>query len=410
MISKTKYTGAFTLVELIVVITILAILWTLWFISFQWYTISARDSSRITEVRSIAKMLDLYKLKTEIYPLPDNSININASWSLVGYQWFAGKSVFGKIWYSNEWVDPLTKWLYTYYTLPNGRAMQLFALMEKKSLVNVFETTWVNAALEERFPMVYWSRLWIVTSTWNVVAQNISGVTDIDLTNGAETYTVHVNNDRQYQWSWNDLRYWVPLSSCQRLLDANLAWANWYYTIYPIADEPKEVYCRFEDNEWYTLVARAVDNVSFNNTPFGWFVSTGDIRNDNIPYSLGEDITNIPFEDVYIEVVWEWKERSNTPWLNWVTVLNVTDIDLFDPANIRNSIPVNDCAWGGCPLFNRWGNFGSQESYYLSPTNTNLNSITDLSDLPSYSWNQRDGLNRRRFWASFPHAGMIFVK
>ena len=44
---------AFTLVELIVVITILAILWTIAFISLQWYSKDARDSTRITDIGNL---------------------------------------------------------------------------------------------------------------------------------------------------------------------------------------------------------------------------------------------------------------------------------------------------------------------------------------------------------------------
>jgi len=54
----------FTLVELIVVITILAILWTIAFISLQWYSKSARDSKRISDIQNIKKYLELFALNT----------------------------------------------------------------------------------------------------------------------------------------------------------------------------------------------------------------------------------------------------------------------------------------------------------------------------------------------------------
>ena len=44
---------AFTLVELIVVITILAILSTIGFLSLQWFTLTSRDSVRITDISNI---------------------------------------------------------------------------------------------------------------------------------------------------------------------------------------------------------------------------------------------------------------------------------------------------------------------------------------------------------------------
>ena len=57
---------AFTLVELIVVITILAILSTIWYISFQWYGLSSRDSVRLNDMKSIEKVLWLYRLTNSI--------------------------------------------------------------------------------------------------------------------------------------------------------------------------------------------------------------------------------------------------------------------------------------------------------------------------------------------------------
>ena len=48
-----KQNKAFTLVELIVVITIISILGTIAFISLQWYNIDARNSNRVTDIKSV---------------------------------------------------------------------------------------------------------------------------------------------------------------------------------------------------------------------------------------------------------------------------------------------------------------------------------------------------------------------
>jgi prepilin-type N-terminal cleavage/methylation domain-containing protein len=57
----------FTLVELIVVVTILAILWTIAFISLQWYTQEARDSKRISDVRSLISKITIENTKWTSY-------------------------------------------------------------------------------------------------------------------------------------------------------------------------------------------------------------------------------------------------------------------------------------------------------------------------------------------------------
>jgi len=65
-----KQKKAFTLVELIVVITILAILSTIAFISLTGYSKSAKNSTRIADINSIEKALELFALNTSKYPVP----------------------------------------------------------------------------------------------------------------------------------------------------------------------------------------------------------------------------------------------------------------------------------------------------------------------------------------------------
>ena len=85
---------AFTLVELIVVITILAILWTIAFLSLQWYSQSARDSVRVSDIKNIEKWLWVMLVKSWILPTPDDTkVNIMASWTLVWIQGYAWKLV-----------------------------------------------------------------------------------------------------------------------------------------------------------------------------------------------------------------------------------------------------------------------------------------------------------------------------
>jgi prepilin-type N-terminal cleavage/methylation domain-containing protein len=79
-------THAFTLVELIVVITILAILGTLAFMSFKNYTQSARNSSRISDMKTLEKAMSLLGTIGASYPSPDEAENITYSGGLAWKQ------------------------------------------------------------------------------------------------------------------------------------------------------------------------------------------------------------------------------------------------------------------------------------------------------------------------------------
>lgn len=66
---------AFTLVELIIVITILAILATISFLWLGWYAWEARDSLRISDLKSISKAFEIWIASWNKLPNPDNIIS-----------------------------------------------------------------------------------------------------------------------------------------------------------------------------------------------------------------------------------------------------------------------------------------------------------------------------------------------
>lgn len=122
---------AFTLVELIVVITILAVLWTIAFVSFGWYSQSARDSVRLTDLKNMQKVLSYYKLENGLYPTPDNGVSITFSGSEVWNQGVFSESVVQKIRrISQVPLDPLTKTPYTYSITNKKVEFQLWAIFE----------------------------------------------------------------------------------------------------------------------------------------------------------------------------------------------------------------------------------------------------------------------------------------
>ncbi len=131
---KSNNKKAFTLVELIVVITILAILWTIAFLSFQGYSVSARNSARVSDLNNINKALTLNQLRTWKFILPTTWVQITYSGSEVRIQWSFWEDTRLKLW--DRWamskvpVDPLTQNEYTYSVLNTRTEISIAAVME----------------------------------------------------------------------------------------------------------------------------------------------------------------------------------------------------------------------------------------------------------------------------------------
>jgi type II secretory pathway pseudopilin PulG len=198
------------LVELIVVITILAILWTIAFLSFQWYSTSARDGVRISDMNNINKLLSIHQLKWWKYPQPDDYITISASWIIIWYQWVIWTNASRIINTNKIIIDPLDNIPYTYYTNKTHTSYQLLWYIEWNTIT--------ERIYSKRYPKVLWNVLWILLDTSNNPIK-----TDIDLFN-AQTWILFksfVSNTTVKTLSWvelgwpllslsNSLNFWFP--------------------------------------------------------------------------------------------------------------------------------------------------------------------------------------------------------
>jgi prepilin-type N-terminal cleavage/methylation domain-containing protein len=127
-----KYLHAFTLVELIIVITILAILSTIAFVSFQWYTTSSRDTTRLSTVTNITKWLDTFGITVGYFPIPDSiTATWVALWKNVIQVWKISSWVTKMIWLSANALDPKTGNPYQYWITTDGKDYQVWFVLEK---------------------------------------------------------------------------------------------------------------------------------------------------------------------------------------------------------------------------------------------------------------------------------------
>ena len=122
---------AFTLVELIVVITILSVLATVAFISFQWYAASSRDSVRLSDLKSMEKVINLYRLTNSKYPTPNAETNITYSGSIAWTQWVFWTNAYTKNTnLSDVPVDPITDFPYAYSVTNTKWEYEIAAILE----------------------------------------------------------------------------------------------------------------------------------------------------------------------------------------------------------------------------------------------------------------------------------------
>jgi len=301
---------AFTLVELIVVITILAILATIWFVSFIGYQKSARESTRLSDVKLIEKQLSIYEVRNNTIPLPDNSVTITASGTTIWYQWEVGTWVLIAMKQVGDIKDPLDDGLYSFFVDTSRQNYQMMAMMEKEESLRTSFTpeTYASTDYTVRYPRMFWAALWILTDTDKTPLEKIDGVTTLDVVNYSGTwYTAHYSDIENETGTWIVLRSMIQNANCNRIKQMENS-NNGVYTINPRWEWEFSVYCEMRiDNGGWMLVGRTHPDSAWN-TDFWWLVSTWSLSNDSTAYSLGTSVKKIDFDQILIAAYYEWKD------------------------------------------------------------------------------------------------------
>ena len=249
----------FTLVELIVVITILSVLWTISFVSLQWYTENARDTKRISDVKSIEKWLSFNFTKNGKYLEPEESIEITNSGVTILKQWLAWDTILWNIWVEIWTKDPVDNNYYTYTVSEDLKKMQLLWYLEtSEEDRQTIKTIYAEEGYGNRYLLLRWDKLWIFIedSTYKPINKQTTW-TNLELQSPEiENYKSILSQEEIYTWSWTT---WVLKNrDCRRLQEYYWYTENWTYKINPDWTNEFDVYCdMITDWGGWTLVLKA---------------------------------------------------------------------------------------------------------------------------------------------------------
>ncbi len=177
---------AFTLVELIVVITIIAILWTIAFIAMNWYSKTARDSTRTSDMSMIRSSLELFFIDANKYPDPTELQPVTYSGWLAWNQWIFWNSTFINVDKLDKIpTDPLTGKEYAYSVLNTTQAYEIAWIMEWDGTAlnnNINQASAAEKIARAKITWTYnWVSLRVNTETTTYVLAIPSIMTSIDL-------------------------------------------------------------------------------------------------------------------------------------------------------------------------------------------------------------------------------------
>ncbi|EKD25413.1 MAG: hypothetical protein ACD_80C00065G0002, partial [uncultured bacterium (gcode 4)] len=194
----------FTLVELIVTISILAILGTISIISIQNFYGSARDSVRISDIKSIQRWLSIFLIKSQTYPLPEDPIEIIDNNTVLFYQGYIWETISRIINTNKNPLDPKDITRYVYVVDKNQKKAQLMGYLESgdtlrttsyhgilKSLVNQSYANANSIDYKNRFIYVEGDKIWVLTDENSAPIQESVTGTGLNLSETNSGYVAY---------------------------------------------------------------------------------------------------------------------------------------------------------------------------------------------------------------------------
>ncbi len=402
---KNKSIFWFSVSELMISLSILAILATISFFSFVWYSKDARDSVRITDMKSIKSSLESYYFDTWFYPEPSNSKNIIYDWVTVWKQWTFWDSVFTNVRVLNSLpIDPLFDNKYSYSILNNSSQMELASVLEWTESFS-FNYNTVNAAIEKSIAKAYviWDYNWLlskvstwsldyvltvpsittndlnslnlvdIVNNWNFVYNNYSNLPDsykVSKFNTKGGFNFSTNNLVVFSWSLDDLENGFSQVDFLKKLKQAYSWSIITSNDFLLSNlksleintslpsyKAKLLACntiKFKlnydvDCDWLNYIATIIEKIVTEENIWWWWDSY-----------LFDILFNLPWN--HISVIFKDSKWNYWFWTNeGVAYFDSTNWQIFNESNsnlINNKISLvtEDLSWNYWILTDKWIN------------------------------------------------------
>ena len=294
--------SAFTFVELIVVLVIIAILSTIGFTVYESYLWTGRDTKRIVQMKELQTAFQEYSFREKL-PLPDTSIQLRASGASYAYQWYLSEDILKQLALkANVYDDTIESFpVYTLWT--NQKDFQFLTFLEDPASNAFLQNITYAADMRTLFPKVFGKPLGVLLEQeTNIPLHALSSVQTAwyyDIITGTGQISAYLSEQKILESGQDDLRQLLPQNSCNRLMELGYSKWSWEYVISPDGVTKVQVYCDMDsDGGGWTMIMRHANPASWYSWNFWWKVSVWNVSNRDYPYSMGEILFFIPFNEI----------------------------------------------------------------------------------------------------------------
>jgi uncharacterized protein (TIGR02145 family) len=339
--------------------------------------------------------------------------------NVIAYQWYVWQDILDTIFYSKWGKDPQDNTFFSYYLTSDKSCFQLMWLLENPTA----ETSSATGSTK-RYPYVYGSKLWILTSTTNSPIQELTSIkanwyADLAWADAGTSFIPHIRDGDSTAFSWTTL---IQLLSSQSCRISSGWWGTWWRALDPNCGIDDIVVwtqtwagCNstlWNGFEWWKKDDGTNGTISGCYPLYNWTSNTTNCDASN-PLLASNAKANIWFSGINIngdseyDTIW-WKLYT------WTNASSACPSGRHLPSDAEWTTLENTLAGTTCRTWDGWLCDGS--GWKTNTSYTPDRRLTDTLKIPLAGYRLTDGstfLNRGYnaiLWSSTPSGGNAYYR